>query len=598
MTRTQFLALLATASLTAPTSIADSLPEVEDTILVTATRTERAQFDVVPSTIVITREDIENQQALDLAEILRFHAGLDIGRNGGPGQVTSVFIRGTNSNHTLVLVDGVEINPGTAGGAPLQNITPELIERIEIVKGPRSSLYGSEAIGGVINIITRKADKTSIQTSVGLGSFGTKNVGFNAAQRFEDKYVSLGVDWLDTDGFPTLASATEDRGYDNVSLNLKAGANFFNTDFDFSHLQANGKAEYFNFFGSPLDQDYENQITSLKATRNFNSQWNSQLIVANGVDKIDQNQSEDFVETDRFSLDWFNTYQLSGSTSLLGGAYYAREKVKASSFGTGYSDPTEIKAIFFGTESQFGDLDILANVRFTDHDTAGNQTSWNIEGLYPINSIFKVGLTAGSAFRAPNGSERFGFGGNPNLQTEESDSIALSLLANTSFGDFRLEAFQNNIDNLINYVVTDFVTFAGENRNINEAKIKGAELTHNYKTGNFDIVTTALVQSPRDETSNTDLLRRARRSLTNEVRYNFAGGHNLGLQSLITDKRADFGGQNLGGYSLFNLTGKYQLNERVSLFGKIENLTDKEYQTVAGYNQAERAYYLNLRLAY
>jgi len=219
MTRITFttksvLLLLAAASLTVPPIFAeDNLPEVDDTILVTATRTEKSQFDVVPSTIIITREDIENAQAFDLAELLRFQAGLDIGRNGGPGQTSSVFIRGTESNHTLVLIDGVEMNPGTIGGAAIQNISPEIIERIEIVKGARSALYGSEAIGGVINIITRNAKRDSIETTVGFGSFGTRTAGFTGSTRQDDRYASLSLNWDETDGFPTVINenATEDR---------------------------------------------------------------------------------------------------------------------------------------------------------------------------------------------------------------------------------------------------------------------------------------------------------------------------------------------------------------------------------------------------
>ncbi len=603
MTRTHVLFLLAAASFTSSALFAqDALPEVDDTIIVTATRSERSQFDVVPSTIVIEREAIENAQASDLAELLRFQAGLDIGRNGGPGQTTSVFIRGTESNHTLVLIDGVEMNPGTIGGAAIQNINPEIIERIEIVKGARSALYGSEAIGGVINIITRNAKRDSIETRFGLGSFGTRTIGFSGSTQQDDRYANLSVNWEDTDGFPTAVSASDDRGYDNLSLNFTGGLNLFDTDFELAFWQADGNTEYFDFFGSPLDQDYTNQSTALKVKRDLSTNWSSQLILANAKDEIEQKQlnflgSNDFVKTDRLSVDWFNTYKFSGKTSFVGGAYYAREKTDALSFGTGFADPTEIKSVFLGSETKFGGFDALANVRFTDHDTAGNQVSWNLEGQYPVTTIFDLGFSAGQAFRAPDATDRFGFGGNPELNTEESLNLALVLAANTNFGRFRLEAFQNDIDDLINFVVTDPATFAGQNENVEEAEIRGVELTHQYTWNKLELISTALVQSPKNKTTDSVLLRRARRSLSNEARYNFSGGHNIGLQSLFTSQRADFAGS-LPGYALLNLTGKYQLNDRISLFAKIENLSDKEYQTAAGFNQAERAYYLNVRLKY
>ncbi len=132
-------------------------PAAEPEIIVTATRRAQSADEALAAVTVITRAEIEAAQAQDLAELLRFHAGLDIGRNGGAGQPASLFLRGTESNHTLVLLDGVRLNPGTIGGAPWQNLDPNLIERIEIVRGPRSSLYGPDAIGGVIQIFTRRA---------------------------------------------------------------------------------------------------------------------------------------------------------------------------------------------------------------------------------------------------------------------------------------------------------------------------------------------------------------------------------------------------------------------------------------------------------
>ncbi len=177
MTSTRaFLPLLAALSATAPVFAADPAPL--ETIVVTATRTEIPLHDATVPVTVITREDIELSLATDLAELLRFQAGIDIGRNGGPGQAASVFLRGTESNHTLVLMDGVRINPGTVGGAAIQHIAPELIERVEIVKGARSALFGTDAIGGVINIITRRTDDAYVESGAGLGSFNTRT-GFN-----------------------------------------------------------------------------------------------------------------------------------------------------------------------------------------------------------------------------------------------------------------------------------------------------------------------------------------------------------------------------------------------------------------------------------
>src|SRR6185295_9976131 len=188
-----------------------------DTLIITATRTRVAADEVLVPVIVIDRATIERSGALDLAELLRFQAGIEIARNGGPGTTTSVFTRGTDSNHTLVLVDGVEINPGTIGGAGVQDITPDTIERVEIVKGPRSSLWGSEAIGGVINIITRSP--AGFSAEIGASRYDEREL--HAAAGFSNERGDLSViaDALETDGFPPVVGSDIDRGYDNVNAN-------------------------------------------------------------------------------------------------------------------------------------------------------------------------------------------------------------------------------------------------------------------------------------------------------------------------------------------------------------------------------------------
>src|SRR5690606_14009104 len=150
----------------------------DDTVLVTATRTPLAIEDVLAPVIVIDGAEIRRTATFDLAETLRLYAGIELGRSGGPGQNTSMFVRGTNSNHVQVMVDGVRMNPGTLGGAAIQHLNPEDIERIEVVKGPRSSLYGTEAIGGVVNVITRRAQAPlALDATVGGGAFGTVTAG-------------------------------------------------------------------------------------------------------------------------------------------------------------------------------------------------------------------------------------------------------------------------------------------------------------------------------------------------------------------------------------------------------------------------------------
>src|SRR5688572_21976866 len=180
----------------------DTVP-AERHVLVTATRTPTPIEEVLASVVVIDRDEIERSLAGDAGDLLRFHAGLDIARTGGPGQTTSLFIRGAESNHTLVMVDGVRINPGTIGQPGLQNLAPELIERIEVVKGPRSALYGTDAIGGVVNVITRRGSLDGWSAQLGYGDYDTREASVIGGVAGDAGSLDLGLSWIDSAGFPT-----------------------------------------------------------------------------------------------------------------------------------------------------------------------------------------------------------------------------------------------------------------------------------------------------------------------------------------------------------------------------------------------------------
>jgi vitamin B12 transporter len=294
-----------------------------DDVVVTATRRAISADTALPPVTIIGRAEIERSQALDVADLLRYHTGVEIARNGGPGQVTSVFIRGANSNHTLVLIDGVKVNPGTAGGAALQNITPELVERIEIVKGPRSSLHGSEAIGGVINIITRRAAPggAELGASVRAGRYGTRGASANAG--FQDERFGAGISavTLRADGFPTYRDSDDDRGFDNDAVNAWARADLGRFDAEASHWQATGTTEYSDFFRAPQDQEFTNRLSRVRLGWR-GQDWRSAVTASRFVDRIEQGElafdPDDFVETERDVVDWQNDLDLIAGLELTG----------------------------------------------------------------------------------------------------------------------------------------------------------------------------------------------------------------------------------------------------------------------------------------
>ncbi|NNF66900.1 MAG: TonB-dependent receptor [Gammaproteobacteria bacterium] len=564
-------------------------------VLVTATRMEMPVEEALSSVVIIDREQIERSMAADVAELLRFHAGLEIGRNGGPGQTTSLFIRGTESNHTLVMIDGVEVNPGTIGGAALQNIVPHVIERIEVVKGPRSSLYGSEAIGGVVNIITRKSE--GISAHVGGGRFNTREASISAGIIGKKGNVSASVSQLSSDGYPTLSDATQpDRGYDNQSTGLNAGTTIANTDLSLRLWKSTGNTEYLSFFRSPLDQDYANQATALTASTKLSNKWATTLTLSDITDDIEQSQSPDFAKTERLTVDWQNDISVADRHNIVAGVYLAEEKTRALSFGTGFDVQTDIRALYLEDYIDMAPGQLLLALRYSDYDSFGDSKTWNIEYGHRLANGWRVIGAAGTGFRAPDATDRFGFGGNMDLRPEKSNNLELAIdkkfAGNQSF---RLSIFQTDIDDLIDYIF-DPVTFAGENLNVAEARIKGIDAGYQWRNSDWEIDISALLQDPEDRQTGQQLARRAKRSLTlNTVRH--FDKYSVGLDLLATTARRDspFADTMNAGYVLASLNANWKVSKAWSLQGRLENLLDRDYETAANFRSPGRGLYLSAR---
>ncbi len=559
-----------------------------DTIVVTATRSEIPITDAIVPVTVISREDIELSGAADLSELLRFEAGIDIGRNGGPGQATSVFLRGTESNHVLVLVDGVRMNPGTIGGGAFQHISPEVIERVEIVKGARSALFGTEAIGGVINIITRR-NISSIEAGVGLGSFDSRNLYVSGGYRDDAIEFGITIDSADTDGFSPSLFSDIDRGYDNLSVNAYAMKDYDGGDVALRTWNADGNVEYLDFFLAPVDQDFTNRTTALEWNQSLAGIGKSSLILSTMEDEIRQSQSPDFVNSSRTTLDWQLTRD-AGRHLFTAGVFLADENAESLSFGSGFDEDTDVRALFVQDQWTGDGQRAFVAVRFTDHETFGNETTWNIEYARDLSDTLTVNAGAARAFRAPDATDRFGFGGNPDLAPEIATEFQAGLRY-TPAPRHRIDfdVYQNDIDDLIEFEFVNFTLV-----NVDEARIRGAELAYEYTGRNFTFSSSLVNQRAENRTTDARLLRRAEQSISVRYQQNI-GEHRVGLSVLGSGDREDFGGTRLAGYVLANLTGIVQVSERIQVNARIENLLDTDYETAAGFRMQERSFFVELR---
>lgn len=568
-----------------------AMAEEQQPIIVTATRTAQTVDETISPVIVISRENLETQTGAEIADILHHYAGIDIGRNGGPGQQTSIFIRGANSNHTLVMIDGININPDI-GNAPLQNIRLDMIERIEIIKGPRSTLYGSQAIGGVINIITRKAKEGShYEVHASGGSFATSEYGFSAHNKSGDSAAGITFNTSSSDGFPTLSTTTINRGYENMSVNLYGKRKLGNTHLEFTHNFSRGTTEYMAGFPivAPVDQDFENSLTALSINNNPSTNWASKVKLSFIKDLIEQNQITSYVQTKRSVIDWQNDIQVNESNLLTTGLSASHERATS---GTSFDEKIYYYALFIQDNFQSGDHHIVAGIRANKYETFGNHATYNLEYAYAINKNLRLNAAANSGFRAPSSTDRFGFGGNPDLSPEESANTEIGMQYKVNKHQFSLNYFNNNIDNLIVYY-DPTGTFTGNMENIGKATIKGIEANYQYTSKNWAIGIDAINQDPRDKTNDSVLLRRTKE------KYNLSLAHlgdNHRVQFNITHvgAREDFA-TTLDAYTLIGLSGQYKFTKNTSINGRIENLSDEEYEVAAGYLSPERSYYIGIK---
>ncbi len=570
---TSVLAALATAA------HANGAP---DTIIVTATRTAVPLADAIVPVTVIGREQIELSLATDLAELLRFEAGLDVGRNGGAGQATSVFMRGTESNHTLVLVDGVRVNPGTIGGAAIQHLAPEIIERVEIVKGTRSSLYGTDAIGGVINIITRRSTAPFLEAGVGGGSFRHRTGFLSTGSKSGWGEAGATINWQESAGYRLRTDSDIDRGYDNLSANVYGRRHSAIGDLTLRYWQASGNVEYLDFFLSPLDQDYRNQSAALELDREIDDRMQTKLVLSYTSDEIEQNQSADFVESHRYALDWQYDLDL-GTHALSAGAFLADERASSRSFGSGFDEDTEYRAVFLQDGIAFGRHRAFVAARYSDYDSFGTELTWNAEYAIDLNHRWTLSAGLGHGFRAPDATDRFGFGGNVDLEPELSDDAQLGVeFRPTDRQLVRLELYRNDIEDLIEFDFADFVL-----RNIAGAEIRGAQLGYEYAGDRFVFKADFVSQRADNAADKSRLLRRAEETLTVNVMKRL-GPHQLGVSILASGDREDFAAT-LPSYALVNLTAQLSLRDRWQLNVRIENLLDEEYETAAGFRMPEQS---------
>jgi vitamin B12 transporter len=613
-----FQALILIAPLACFASYANAeLTDLPDTIVVTATRIPTPEQQIASSVTVVTADDIAARQLQSLPDLLKQVPGLNVVQTGGPGGQTSVFMRGTNSNHTKVLVDGIDVSdPSNSGGAfDFGQFLTQDIQKVEILRGPQSGLYGSDAIGGVINIITKSgAGPAQFNAGVEAGSFDTFNQTGGVSGSLDQFHYAANVAHFHSGETPVtpldlLAPGEKriDDYYDNFTASTKLGFDV-TENFDLglvarytdTHLRLTGENE------DNFPADFPDSAQSANNTLQTYARATAHLLSFAGV--LEQTlgiaysniKSSDFAPElarsdafgERVKFDWQGIIKLAASEKLVLGAEHQRDEITAP-----ISASTRIDSGYAELQSSFGDrLFDTISVRYDDNDRFGGKVTYRFAPAYLITETgTKLKGSVGTGFKAPTLNQLFqsfpdfDFFANPNLKPESSVGWDLGFeqaLASDRLR-FGVTYFHNKITNLI----ADSADFTTE-INVGRAVTQGVESFVAYQpiqalTFRLDYTYTQAM----DEIADQELLRRPKHK--GSLNTAWQATRRLSLNATVlsvsswVDGNRDFSISRLNAppYTTVDLAAAYEVNSNLSVHGRLTNLLDRRYEDPVGFLQ-------------
>lgn len=588
-------------------------------VVVTAARIEQNQADALPHTTVISSDTIRNSQAIDLPSLLRQEAGLQFAQSGGPGLLTSFFMRGATPGESLVLLDGVPVRrQGFSGSAAIEQILPEQIDHIEIVRGNVSAIYGTGAIGGVVQIFTKRGNRTPVMdTAVEVGSRGTYKITGDIAGENDGTRFALSAARFKTNGFAAMNATQypnenpDNHGDENNSVSAmlaqqwaaghEFGARLYANDARFKYSGGG--------FGAPTDINKgtsQQQSLALFTRDRFTADWSSSVTLSQTRAKNHDVSISAFGYEIAFDstanlLQWSNQIALSPGFVLSAGIDLGRDRADAFSddgFSVTRNAPSRSTASqYLGLNGKFDAHQVQLNVRHDRVGGSGAKTTGYLGYGYAVTPEFKLTASTSTAFNAPTLAQVYDpVNGNPDLLPETARSVELGaqyvardvLLRATLFKTRTSNQFGIDPDNCFSGAfVSGCPTF-----NIAQASNRGLELSATGKLASADVRTSLTLQRPTNDSTDQVLGLRARRMASVAASQVF-GPWRLGGDLQFSGERAD-GTHTLGSYLLANLNARYALSPTLALFGRVDNLLDRDYQTVYGYNQPPRGFFVGL----
>ncbi|PHM26268.1 TonB-dependent vitamin B12 receptor BtuB [Xenorhabdus budapestensis] len=575
-----------------------SVANNQDPLVVTANRFKQPISSVLAPMTVVTREEIEQWQSNSLVDVLRRLPSIDIAQNGGLGQNASLFVRGTESRHILVLVDGIRLNQaGITGAADFSQIPISMVQRIEYIRGARSAVYGSDAIGGVINIITRR-EQQGTTLNVGIGSYGYQNYNGSTQQKLgENTLLNAAAGYTYTRGFDVVAgngTNEPDRdGFMSKMLWLELDHKF-NDQFN-GFIRTYGYNNRTNYDGAFTDtrklfsRSYETGIQFNQG--NYSSQFiasYSHVKDYNFKHKIYQGNTT-LSNSEQYNVQWGNVWQI-GHGAISGGVDWKRESVAAGSNNIPVQKDVDNTGAYLTVQQKIHDFILEGAIRSDRHSEYDWNTTWQTGAGWEFIDGYRFIASYGTAFKAPTLGQLYGWGANPNLNPEKSKQWEVGVEGVTGALNWRLSIYKNNIEQLIDFSNNRYL-------NIGQAKIKGIEWTGTMDTGIFQHQLTLQYVDPRDG-NNQQLTRRAKQQVKYQldweafdvdwgVTYQYIGPRYDQDFNMFPPKRLK-----LGGVSLWDINMSYPITSRLTIRARIANLFDKNYETAYGYRTPGREYSL------
>ncbi|RKR42804.1 TonB-dependent receptor [Paraburkholderia sp. BL17N1] len=595
------------SSPSADSSSSVSSSAVLSPVVVTADRAPQALADTIPQTSLFDQQDIADTTATDLPGLLQLAPGAQISRTGGPGSTTSLFLRGASSTQSLLLIDGVRVDSVSLGASQLAQIPLDQIDHVEVVNGNVSALYGSGAIGGVVQVFTKNGGDhpPRFNFSLGYGSYHTQTqqAGVNGAlDKDGNTTFSISLARSKDDGFSSLntkeapSANPNANGYLNESISASLRHKFNDKwDAGASYLQSNGNNSYDNAYGVPTDLNnlYSKvRQVSVFANGKLTDWWTTHFIVAEGDDRSVSNTNGVYngrFDTDNRQYTWQNDFALAAQQKLQVGYEHLDQSLDSDTFA---APDRHVDSGFVGYTGRFGRNQFQANVRRDQYSDFGGANSYYLGYGFDITGHWKVTASYSDSFRAPSFDDLYyPISGNPAIQPERSHSIEAALqYASNALGVMRLSAFQTRYSNLINYEqVTPGIYLA---ENVGHAKVQGIEGSWSGHVGKTDVRASLTLQNPVDLDNDADLVRRARRFGALTVNRSIAGWR-VGGEWIVSGPSNDSSGK-LGGYGVVNLSARYNITKAWYVAAQIQNLLDKDYETAYSYNSPRRGAYLTV----